>query len=89
MKKNAQPIYLLSPKLKWGVFKKLNDTLVKDDGPSPKNGTRILWELLRDGRVYCFFDPLVEYDMLVGTEIPKSRPIIVIKNATQKVGNRK
>ena len=70
-------IYQLSHKIKFKTFKLLQEKMVKDSGPSPKEGDRILWEMLRDKQIYCWFDPLVQGDMGVGLTLPKRKVIII------------
>ena len=54
--------------------------LVKDSGPVPVQGDKTLWRLLREKRIYLWFDPLVKNDMGIGLELPK-REYKVITNA--------
>ena len=75
-----EPIYLLSPELKWSIFKELQKRLVRDSGPVPVQGDKALWQLNRDKRIYCWFDPLVKNDMRLGLELPKNRAIKTITN---------
>lgn len=82
-----EPIYVLDHKIKWSVFKMLQDKLVRDSGPVPIEGDRVLWGLLKDKRIYCWFDPKKQGDMGLGMELPKNRPIHWITNPTPlKVG---
>lgn len=80
MKKEKPPIYLLDPKLKWRAFQELQDRLVKDSGPVPIHGDKILWEMNKKRLIYCWFDPLVKNDMRLGLKLPKNRQIKVITN---------
>ncbi len=75
-----KPIYLLSPKLKWRAFKELQKRLVKDSGPTPVQGPKVLWQMNRDKRIFCWFDPYVKNDMKLGLELPKNRVIEIITN---------
>jgi len=81
IKKKKKPIYLLAPELKWRVFKELQDKLVRDSGPVPVHGDKILWQMMRDRKIYCWFD-FVKFpnDMGVGIKLPKNREIKVITN---------
>ena len=79
-KQKKQPIYLLDPKLKWMTFKKLQKKLVNDSGPTPIEGDKVLWEMMRDREIYCWFDPKVRGDMCLGFELPKNREIMMITN---------
>lgn len=74
------PIYLLDYRLEWSIYKELNDRLVKDSGPTPRHGNRILWKMMRDKQILCWFDPLIEDDMCIGELLPKDRDILLIKN---------
>jgi hypothetical protein len=73
-------IYLLDRKLKWETFKELNDKIVKDSGPTPVGMTKILWEMMRDGKILCWFEEGVENDMMIGLKIPKDAEVNIIKN---------
>ena len=64
-------IYLLSPEIKWSTFTMLQKKLVRDSGPTPKHGNRMLWEMVRDGQIKAWFDTLVDGDMMIGTDTPK------------------
>lgn len=74
------PIYIVDSKISWKVFKELQKRLVKDSGPMPEQIDRILWELLRDNKIYCWFDELRKDDMGLGFQLPKNRDYKVIKN---------
>lgn len=78
--KTQPPIYLLDSSISWKLFKTLNDKLVKDSGPVLLHGDRILWKMLKAKRIYCWFDPLREWDMPLGLSLPKSRKIVIIKD---------
>jgi len=80
-KKKKPPIYLLDYRLKWKVFKMLQDKLVQRSGPVPVQGDKVLWQMLRDKRIYCWFDPLIKNDMRLGFELPKNRKVKILKNA--------
>lgn len=80
--KKQPPIYLLDPSISWKTFKMLYDKLVRDSGPSPEHGDRMLWEMLKEKLIYCWFDPLPEHrgDMPLGLVLPKGRKIVIIKD---------
>lgn len=78
--KTKPPIYLLDSNLSWANFKMLQDKLVKDTGPKPEHGDRMLWEMLKERKILCWFDPLVKWDMGIGLKLPKGRKIVIIKN---------
>jgi len=81
MKKN-KTIYLLSPKINWKTYKLLQDKLVKDSGPVPVNGDKVLWGMLREKMIYCWFEevrPNMGIDVSIGTKLPKNVIIKVIK----------
>ncbi len=73
--------FLLDHKLKWKTFKKLHDKLVKDSGPTPIHGDKILWEMMRDKKIYCWFDDKMPNDMAIGLKLPKNRKISLITNS--------
>ena len=75
-----EPIYLLDHKLKWKTFKELQDKLVKDSGPTPMGIDKVLWKMMRDRKIYCWFDKDMPNDMGLGIKLPKNRKIEIIKN---------
>ncbi|MFA5196242.1 MAG: hypothetical protein WC401_10645, partial [Bacteroidales bacterium] len=79
-KKKKKELYLLSPELKWKTFKKFHDVVVNDSGPTPIEGLKVLWELNKDGMIYCWFDPDKKGDMLLGFKLPKNCNIFVLTN---------
>ena len=87
MKKNEEnkkpSIYLIDRKIKWETFKLLQDKLVKDSGPTPKHGDKMLWKMIKEKKIYAWFDPFIKGDMLIGLEIPK-RKIILISTPQSK-----
>lgn len=74
-------LYLLDPKMKWSVFKKLHDKIVVDSGPTPQNFTKILWQMLRDKQIYCGYTDYMSNDMWIGLKIPKDWEVELITNA--------
>ena len=73
-----QTLYLMSPKITWKKFYKLQAKLVKDMGPTPVHGDRMLWELLRDKRIYCWFCNEVPGDMGISFKIPKYKKLEIL-----------
>ena len=71
-------IYLLSPKISWKTFKKLQLN-VKDSGPTPKNADKMLWQLLREEKIYCWFGEDWARDMGLGFKLPRGYKIEIIK----------
>ena len=69
MKKKT--LYMLSPKIKWETFKLLQSRLVRKEGPEPKEGDKVLWELLSMERIYCWFTDDQPGDMGIGLQIPE------------------
>lgn len=79
--KKVSEIYLIDPKISWKTFKLLQDKLVKDSGPVPLHGDKILWGMLRKREIYCWFDfDNASGDMKLGLELPKNKKIITISN---------
>ena len=70
-KMKKKTLYLLSDKIKWETFKLLQDKLVKDSGPKPVHGDKVLWRMLRDKQILCWFAEDMPGDMGIGLEIPK------------------
>lgn len=75
-----KPIYLLAPELKWKAFKELQDKLVKDSGPTAIALPKVLWQMNKEKKILCWFDPKIKGDMRLGFELPKNRPIKIITN---------
>ena len=71
-------LYLLSPKIKFKTFQLLQDKLVKDSGPTPINLDKILWELLKEKKVYCGFTSGMKDDMWIGFDIPPHEKLEII-----------
>ena len=76
--KSKPPICLLDYKISWKTFKTLQKKLVRDSGLIPLHGDKFLWQMTRDKEILCYFDPLVEGDMLLGFELPKGRDITIL-----------
>jgi len=72
-------LYLLSPKIRWKTFKLLQEKLVKDTGIVPKEGDKIIWKMLRDKQIFCWFCEEMKDDMGIGLEIPKYKELFIIK----------
>jgi len=64
-------LYILSSKIKWKTFKILQDKLVRDSGPTPVGVDKILWEMLREKKIMCWFAEDMKEDMGLGLVIPK------------------
>ena len=78
-----KPIYLLHHRMKWRVFKELHDKVnLKCDGPTPRNFTKILWEMLRDKQIYIWLDETREDPVQLGTKLPEGRSVMVLDNGT-------
>jgi len=77
-------VYLISPKIKWSVFKMLQDKLVKDSGPVPVNFDKVLWKMLRDKQIVCWFaDDIEKNNMGIAITLPvkyKNYEINLISN---------
>lgn len=71
-------LYLLSPKIKWKTFKMLHDKLVNKSGPVPIGAYKIIWQMLRDKQIYCWFCKEMENDMGVGLELPEYEELEII-----------
>jgi len=76
-------IYVLDHKLKWKVFKTLQDKFVKQNGPVPQNMDKVLWHMLKDKQIYCWFDPEIKNDMRL-VKLPKNKEYRLITNPTPK-----
>lgn len=80
MKEEKKKLYLLDSKIQWSIFKKLNDKIVKDDGPTPINIEKVLWTMLRRKMIYCWFCEDWPNDIGLGIKIPNGYEIEIIKN---------
>ena len=83
--KKIKKLYLLDRNIKWATFKKLQDRLTIPDGITIKNIDKILWQMLRDGQIYCWFHNESKGDMGIGVELPGHKELIIIKRAKTKI----
>ena len=79
--KKKREIFLLDFRLKWKAFKELQKRLVRDSGPMPVQGDRVLWEMMRDKKIYCWFGNDWPNDMGIGLKLPEGYKVTLIKNA--------
>ena len=68
-KQKVKTIYLISPQISFSRFKLLQDKLVDKEGPWPVSLDKVLWQLLKENRIYCWFEKTG--DMEVGLKLPK------------------
>ena len=73
-------IYVLDSRLKWSIFKELQSKFVKKSGIYAVHMDKILWQMMRDKKIFCWFDALVENDMGMGLELPKGRECKLLTN---------
>ncbi|KKL60171.1 hypothetical protein LCGC14_2208010 [marine sediment metagenome] len=79
LKLDKPPVYVLHHRMLWRTFKSLQGELVKHDGgPAPVHIDKVLWHMLRDRQILCWFDPLNEGDMGLGSALPKGRKVEVL-----------
>ncbi len=78
--KKKKTIYLLDYKLKWKTFKLLRDKLVKQTGPIPERADKILWQMMKDKKILCWFSEDFPNDMHIGLKFPKNININLISN---------
>lgn len=71
MKQSKKNIYILDHKLKWSVFKKLQEKLVKDSGSIAKNLDKNLWAMMRKKIILCYFVSDMPNDMGICVSLPK------------------
>jgi hypothetical protein len=72
-------IYLLSPDISFKTYKLLQKNLVKDSGPTPVGIDKILWQLNRDYKIYCYFTDELLNDMVISLKLPKKCQVNIIK----------
>lgn len=73
--------YLLDHRISWKTFKLLHDRFVQPDGgPEPVHMDKVLWQMLRDRQIYCWYSEDMPGDMGIGLEVPKNMKIIVLSN---------
>ena len=63
-------LFWLSPKISWKTFKILNEKISPSRGIVPKNGEKILWQMLRDRQINIFIDSKSTEDPIVITLKP-------------------
>ena len=78
--KKKLPIYLLAPELEWKAFKELQNRLVKESGIVAVGMDKALWNMMQKNLIYCWFDPKIKGDMMLGFKLPKNRQIKTITN---------
>ena len=71
-------LYLLDKKIKWETFKELQKRLVKNEGIICVGLDRNLWELLRDGMIYCWFCEEKTGDMGLGLKLPPHKELVIL-----------
>ena len=81
--KNIDTLFLLSPKIKWKTFKLLQDKIVKQSGPVPMEADKILWQMVRDKQIYCWFCKEMPNDMGIGIKLPKYKKLEIISSPTK------
>ena len=63
--------YLLEQKLSWLTFKKIWNAF-SSGGIVPKNMSRMIWELMRDRKIYIYIDPSQKDDPIcISLKLPK------------------
>ena len=85
--KKEKTIYLISPEISWTTFKKLQKKFVQKQSIEPVGIDKTQWELLRCGRIVCWFAEDMPGDMGIGLGIPKRYEgwkMMEITNKTQK-----
>ena len=75
-------IFLLSPDMSFKTFMLLQKKLVIDSGPTLLHGDEALWELMRDKKIYCWFEKYG--DMSIGLKIPKDYEIEILSDGKKK-----
>jgi len=76
-------IYILDYKLKWKIFKKLQETVKRDI--TIVGFDKMLWQLMKKKKIYCYF--VDDMDMGIGLEISKkykNYKVKIIKNAKKR-----
>ena len=72
---------MLDHTLDWPAFKELHDKFsLNDGGPTPEDFDQILWEMLRDRRIYIWLDEEADEPIQLGVKLPDGREIKVITN---------
>ena len=70
--------YWFNPQMKWKTFKMLNDKFCHDSGPTPENGDKILWQMLKKRKINIYLDTKRIDDPIIITlkNLPKNSKII-------------
>lgn len=81
----SKPLKLFAPTIRWRDFKKIHSA-GQDSGPTPVNFDRVLWELIKDLKVYCYLDPEKSDDeaFIIALELPKDREVEVVDSVRAK-----
>ena len=59
--------YWFSPTIKYKTFKLVCSKISTDSGPTPQQGNRMLWEMLKDRQINIFIDPKHKDDPIIIT----------------------
>lgn len=86
--KKQKRIYVVHPSMSWKTFKILQEKLVRDSGPVPVGADKVLWEMLRDKKMYCWFSGELKNDMGIGLEIPEAEEYLVLRDPKKKKGGK-
>lgn len=78
--KKIKQLHLVSHEMKWETFKKLNDALVRDSGPTAMNLDKILWKLIRERKIYAWFCEEISGNMGLGLKLPPHEKLIVLNS---------
>lgn len=67
--------YWLDPKIDYKAWKKICEKF-PDSGPTPKEGERVLWEMLRDRQINIFLESSDDPICITTRPIPKKATLI-------------
>lgn len=87
MSEKKKTIYVLDHKITFKTFKLLQKRCVQDSGPKPEEFEKILWEMLRDKQIYCYFSNDMAGDMAIDLKLPKNVIIKVISSPKNEKTN--
>lgn len=68
--------------MSYKTFELLQNELVKDSGPTPLNSNKILWSLMKEKKILCWFEKFG--DMKIGFKLPKNCDIQILSDGTKK-----
>ncbi len=78
--KAKKVIYVLSPKISYKTYKLIQEKLVRPPDIKIQHIDWLLWKMLQEKKIYCWFSDDLKEDMGIGLKLPKYDKVIIIKD---------